>query len=497
MEQYVGKNIIRPDGYDKATGRAKYAADYKKDDMLYAVVVHSKKAHAKILNIDITKAKKEAYVFTALDLANNEIVDIINDRPVFADKVVRFMGEAIAVVAADSLEQANYAASLVEVTYEDLPVYIDPVDALKEGAVPIGGTSNLVGSFENTKGDMEKGFNEADLILEHIYTVPHQEHAYMEPDANFSYMDGDTLIVKTSSQSAFNDQRMISHALGLDLDKVVVESATVGGAFGGKDGHMTQIFGALVTYKTKRPTKIVFSRQESMAYTFKRHSAKIHLKVGFKKDGKITAFDGNTIIDTGAYIGYGFTVLGLLSEHLAGPYDIPNVHVNSKLVYTNTTVSSAFRGFGAPQGSFATESIINEAASILGIDAIKIRLINALETGKVGSIGQTITASCGLKDALLMLESSPLWKEKENKQDGIGYGVACGYLSCGFGKGIPDKAQVKLQKNNDIFELYIGFTEIGQGATTSMQSIAAEALNVDVSKIKMIQSNTKTTFDCG
>ncbi len=495
MKEFVGADSIRADGYDKVCGKALYAADYSADGMLYAVVVHSKKAHAKIVSIDTSAVSDDAYVFTHKDLKENVIPDIINDRPLLACDKVRFMGEAVAVVAADTKEKALEEAEKVSVIYEELPVYISPFDAMEEGAEPIQPNGNVAGTFENKKGNIEKGFAESDFVIEHTYYVPHQEHAYMEPDAGFSYYNGNELIVISSSQSAFNDKAIITKTLGLDPDKVRVISATVGGAFGGKDGHMTQAFGALVTVKTGKPTKIVFDRQESIAYTYKRHSAVIKVKAGFSSAGKLIAFDADTVIDTGAYTGYGYTVLGLLSEHIAGPYSIENVHIRSSLVYTNTTTSSAFRGFGAPQAAFAAESLISEAADRLGIDQLEIRKLNALRTGDIGAVGQKITASCGLREALEIVEKSDLWQNRTN-EEGIGYGIAAGHLSCGFGKGITDMANVKLKKNGDIYEVYIGFTEIGQGGIGSLSAIAADALGVDISKVKMIQSDTKLTADC-
>lgn len=493
--KYVGENTVRVDGFDKVTGRAKYVDDYSADGMLYAVVVRSTIAHAKILSVDTTQLSKDAFVFTAKDLKNNVIVDIINDRPVFADEKVRFYGEAICVVASTTLNKAKEESKKIKIEYEPLPVYLDAEEAIKEGATVINGESNLISTFNGGRGNVDDGFKKADLIIEHTFTTPNQEHAYMEPDANFSYYDGEMLTVISSSQNVFADKNMIVHALGIDENKVKVTSATVGGAFGGKDGHMSQIFGTLVTYKTGKPCKIVFDRQESIAYTFKRHSAKMHVKIGFKNDGKIVSFEANNIVDTGAYIGYGFSVQGLLSEHIPGPYNIENVKVSTILAYTNKTPSSAFRGFGAPQANFATESILDEAAVKLNIDPVDLRLKNALKQGDIGPFNQKIDHTCGLIEALTIFKNSDFWKNKE-VGDGIGYGVSAGHLSCGFGKGVPDKAEVLIKELDGGFEVYLGFTEIGQGAVQSLRQITANALDVDIEKIKMIMGDTEKTYNC-
>jgi len=498
-KRLVGQNTVRPDGWDKISGRAKYAADYAMDGMLHVVMVRSEKAHAEILSIDDTEARREALVFTAADLAENIIDDIISDQPVFADKKVRFLGEPIAAVAAPTREQAKRAAALVRVTYRELPVYTEARAAIAEGTVSIHEGGNRIGAFDHTKGDPDAGFASAELVLEHTYTAQRQEHGYLEPDAGFSYMDGDTLVMISSSQNVFHDRRMAVRALGIPTERVRVISATVGGAFGGKDGHMTQLFGALVTLKTGKPAKIVFDRQESIAYTYKRHSTEMKVKIGFLADGTITAFASDVLIDTGAYIGYGFSVLGLLSEHIPGPYRINNIRLHSELCYTNKSPASAFRGFGAPQANFATESLISEAAVKLGLDPVAIRKKNALRTGDIGSLGQVIGSSCGLTEALEKLENSELWQRRKTETDpNVGYGLAAGHLSCGFGKAVPDSAEVTLRKAEDgSYELAVGFTELGQGGIGSLTAIAADALGVDAVKVRLIMGDTACTCDCG
>ena len=501
MEQrYIGTNIIRADGPDKVGGRAKYAADYSMEGMLYVAVARARIAHGRILSIDTSEAEKLARVFTASDLADNVIVDIINDQPVLAAEKVRYMGEPIAVTAAPTAEAARKAAELVRAEYEVLEANLDAEAALLPEAAPVHEGGNLVSTFENTKGDPESVFPACDLVLERTFSTPYQEHAYMEPDAGFSYYDSDGILtVISSSQNVFHDKRMIVNALGLDSDRVRVKSATVGGAFGGKDGHMTQIFGALVTVKTGLPAKIVFSRRESISYTYKRHSAKMRVRIGFDRGGRILAFDADTVLDTGAYIGYGLSVLGLLSEHISGPYRIDHIHVRSRLVYTNKTPASAFRGFGGPQANFATESLISEAAVLLGVDPLEIRRINALKMGDIGSMGQPIDHVCGLKEALDLLEQTPLWQERTADHDpSVGYGIAAGHLSCGFGKGIPDNAEIELLRDESgTYVFRLGLTDIGQGSTGSLSAIAADALEVDLSMVRLEMGDTATTFDCG
>ena len=303
----------------------------------------------------------------------------------------------------------------------------------------------------------------------------------------------------TSTQNVFHDHRMICRALGLTSDQVRVKAATVGGGFGGKDGNTAQIFAAAVAWLTKRPAKLVFDRRESLETSYKRHGVRMHVKMGFSRDGRILAFDGTGDLDTGAYAGLGPAVLGLFTEHFAGPYDIPNVHIKSRLWYTNKPAAHAMRGFGAPQGAFATETLISRAAGKLGLDPIEIRLKNALETGKYGALGQKMEHCVDFKGALELIRASDLWKSREaNRDPYVGYGIAGGHLSCGLGKNIPDTASVVVEETKPgYYRIRVGFVDIGQGSRTALKAMAADALETDLDHIEMIMSDTAETLDCG
>ena len=292
---------------------------------------------------------------------------------------------------------------------------------------------------------------------------------------------------------------MICRALGLSDDQVRVRAATVGGGFGGKDGHTNQIFSALVAWKTKRPARCVFDRTESLTASFKRHGADVYVKIGAMKDGTLVAFDGKGYLDTGAYAGLGTAVLGLFSEHLAGPYVIPNVRIESYLVYTNKMPAHAMRGFGAPQGAFATETLLNRIAEKIGMDPIDLRLKNALEEGSIGALGQKMAHCVDFKGALRLVKNSPLWKEREQNTDPyIGYGIAGGHLSCGLGKNIPDNAKVEIiDKGSGVYDIHVGFVDIGQGSATALQALAADALETSFDHVHMIMADTDQSFDCG
>jgi len=499
MRQYVGEKRGRLEGLDKATGRAQYAGDYHMENMLELALVRSAISHGSIRSIDVSALPEDVMVFTGNDCAENIVADIFCDTPVFAHDRIRYLGEPIAVIAADTREKAKEAAKLVKVEYDLLPIIRNTEDAKDPTMPALHGQSNLLADFFNEKGDVEKAFAESYLILEDDFQTPAQDHGYMEPDACFTYVEDNRLMAYTSSQNVFADRVMICRALGLAPEQVRVRAAFVGGAFGGKDGHTAQIYPCLVSWLTKRPARIVFDREEVLACTYKRHAIKTHVKMGFSKEGKILAFDGSAVLDTGAYAGYGASVHGLFTEHFPGPYNIPNVRLRTETYYTNKPTAHAMRGFGAPQGAFATESIISRAIAKLGLDPIQMRMDNALEQGSVGALGQPMDHCVGLKDALKLVRESALWKERETNTDPyVGYGVAGGFLSCGLGQKIPDSAKVSVQEREDGgFDIGIGLVDIGQGSGTALAAMAADLLETDIENIHITMADTDKTEDCG
>ena len=499
MRQYVGEKRGRLEGMDKATGRALYAGDYRMENMLELALVRSEISHGSVHTLDVSALPEDVLVFTGKDFAENVVADIFCDTPVLAYDRIRFRGEPIAIIAADTREKAKEAAKLVKVEYECLPIVRNTEDA-KDPAMPaLHGDSNLMADFFHEKGDVEKAFEESYLIVEDDFETPAQDHGYMEPDACFAYVEDDRLMVYTASQNVFADRLMICRALGLAPEQVRVRAAFVGGGFGGKDGHTCQIYPSLVSWLTKRPAKVVFDREEVLACTYKRHGIKTHVKMGFSKEGKILAFDGSAVLDTGAYAGYGASVHGLFTEHFPGPYEIPNVRLKTETYYTNKPIAHAMRGFGAPQGAFATESIISRAVAQLGLDPIGMRLDNALVQGSVGALGQPMDHCVGLREALKLVQESDLWKERESNTDPyVGYGVAGGFLSCGLGQKIPDNAKVSVREREDGgFDIGCGLVDIGQGSTTALAAMAADLLETDIENIHMIMADTDKTEDCG
>ena len=499
-EHYVGLGLGRSEGMDKASGRAMYAGDYREEGMLELALVRSPVSHGILEELDFSALPKDVLVFTAKDLAVNVVEDVIEDQPVLADRHVRFKGEPVAIVAAATRERAREAAALAKVVCRPLTVVRDVADAADPKFPSLHEKGNLLVDFENEKGSVEQGFADSALILEQDFETPVQDHGYMEPEACFARIDGEgRLLAYTSTQNVFHDHRMICRALGLAPDQVRVKAATVGGGFGGKDGNTAQIFAAAVAWLTKRPAKLVCDRRESLETSYNRHGVRMHVKMGVSRDGRILACDGTGDLDSGADAGLGPAVLGLCTEHFAGPYDISNVHIKSRLWYTNKPAAHAMRGFGAPQGAFATETLISRAAGKLGLDPIEIRLKNALETGKYGALGQKMEHCVDFKGALELIRASDLWKSREaNRDPYVGYGIAGGHLSCGLGKNIPDTASVVVEETKPgYYRIRVGFVDIGQGSSTALKAMAADALETDLDHIEMIMSDTAETLDCG
>lgn len=502
MLDVVGTSLPRIDGVAKVTGQVRYPSDYSFPNMLYLRLVRATEPHANIQTLDtsLCQGVDGVYCFTADDVPENSFGSILKDQPVFAKDKIRYYGEPLALIAADTPEKARHYAQLIKVSYEPLPIILDPVEALSENSPALHEGGNLLLHIPFAKGRPEQALGESFLVLEDMFQVPVVDHLYLEREAGVSFLDDNgvlNLIVGT--QNPFYDREEISRCLGIPLEKIRVQSSTIGGGFGGKDGNTVQLYLALVTQKTGRPSKLVFTREESLGTSYKRHAAKIQVKVGFAQSGRITAYQGIIHYDTGAYAALGPAVLGLGIEHATGPYVIDNVSLEGYLCYTNKPPASAMRGFGAPQTAFAMETLLNRAAKILKIDPVQLRYQNALYKGAEGSLGHTMEHTVGLKEALKLLEKSSLWQEREyNTDSAIGYGMAAGYLSCGMGKGIPDQAKVEIQSiAGGTYELKIGTVEIGQGSNTLFVQLAAEALQVTPDRIKIIMGDTALTYESG
>ena len=396
-EAYIGSNVRRLDAPSKVSGSLRYAGDMTMPGMLHMQVKRSPHAHARIVSIDTSAAEAlegVECVVTHKDVPGEDGFGVfVHDQPIMARDKVRYVGEAIAAVAAEDLATARRALDLIRIEYEELPAVFDPFEAMKAGAPKIHdyAEGNLTKHIPVRKGDVEAGFAEADLVLEETYSTQAVEHAYLEPEAGLAYVDHDGVVTVVSpSQNITHHRHMLSKIIAKPINKVRFIMSAVGGGFGGKEDMIYQGMLALAAMKTMRPVRLVFTREESIATTAKRHPFTTRLKVGFKRDGRITAVEMDAVADGGAY---GLSTEGVMRKAAilsCGPYDIANVKVDTRGIYTNNTPSGAFRTFGAMQVQFAMESHMDLAAERLGLDPFEIRYLNAMQDGAVTHTQQTL-----------------------------------------------------------------------------------------------------------
>ncbi|MFN3491372.1 MAG: xanthine dehydrogenase family protein molybdopterin-binding subunit, partial [Anaerolineales bacterium] len=357
----IGKSHPRVDARGKVTGETLYSGDVHRAKMLHMKILFAERPHAKVKNINLTKALASpgvAAIFTAKDVPNNEYGLQIPDQPVFCGPgsskpytdIVRFVGDQIAAVVASTEHQAHEAMKLIEVDYEDLPPLLDPITAMRADALvlhPDRGDTNVCVHYKIRKGDVDEAFKQADVIVEAEYRTPVQEHAYLQPEAGLAYIDENGLItVESAGQWTHADRKSIAHALDLPEESVRVIYPAIGGAFGGREDLSVQIPLALAAWKLQRPVKIVWSRRESIIGHGKRHEVFFRAKWGATKDGKVIAVENEIIGDGGAYMYTTNKILGNSTITSTGPYFIPNVKTDVYGVYTNTLPGAAFRGFG-------------------------------------------------------------------------------------------------------------------------------------------------------
>ncbi len=503
-QRAVGAPVARKDALEKATGAAKYASDLFPDDFLWVAVLRSEYPHARILRIDASKALSHpnvVAVFTHKDVPVNRYGVFKKDRPVLCDDRVRYIGDPVALVAAETREDALEALKLIEVDYEPLPPVTDPLEALKPDAPRVHDDGNVCREVHLRFGDVEGAFARADVVVENTYRTGVQIHAYLETEAGISYLEEGKVVVVAGGQSPYRDRAEIAHALNLPLEKVRVVTPYVGGAFGGKDDITVQIHLALVTWKTGRAARLVWTREESMIAGTKRHPAVIRVKTAATRDGRILANKFEIVYDKGAYTALGPAVLDVAVENCNGPYKVEATQIDAYLVYTNNMVASAFRGFGAPQVIFAVERQMDLVAKRLGMDPVELRLRNALRRGDRYVFGNVMEGSVGIAQCLEVANSHQLWRNRDSKVVGEwpwlrrGVGVAAAMKGYTIG-ALPDKGVIALELLRDGRVLVKGsFTEIGQGVVQAVAQMAADLLGISIDDVEVVFADTEVTPD--
>lgn len=511
----VNKPVKRVDAFEKVTGKAKFGADYEFPGMLYGKVLRTRYPHAGIVSINVDKAVTYPGVETVLtadDIPNNEFGVIIENQRVLARDKAKYIGDGIAMVAARTKKAAAEAAKLIEVEYEELSGIFDPEEARRPEADSVHQEldNNQVVHHPLRKGDIEKGFAEADLILEREYSTQFVEHAYIEPEAVVAVPhDRNSLVtIYGSVQNPYATRDAVATVLQTDLSRIRVIQDNMGGSFGGKDEVISSMAAraAVLALKTGKPVKMVNTRDESIIESYKRHPYKMKYKVGVTEEGKLTAMEIEVVADSGAYACQTPFVTWRSVVQATGPYEVPHVRTDTYGYYTNNVYTGAMRGYGAPQVIFAQESLMDELASELGMTPLEFRQKNIYRNNSVTASGQKLDDHVvSLEEVIEKAVKASDYREKYEKysqpQSGDkkrGIGLAVSFRGCSLGAEGVDAAGaiISIQKDGSIF-IYSGLAENGQGLKTVFSQIAAEELGVEMDKINYMEVDTSVAPESG
>lgn len=528
IQNPVGKSVPKQDGPAIVKGTADYTSDWSPPGLLHIKAVRSPHPHARIRKINTEKAKALLgvhAVFTHEDVPRKPYTTAGHADPVpdpldhyLLDNKVRFVGDRVAVVVAESVAIATQACQLIEVDYEILPHVIDPVKAMNCGIVihdepessQIYDTQrNIAAKVTLGTDDIEQGFAQADLIVENTYYLPAVQHVHLEPHISTSWLEADgSLVVRSSTQVPFHTQRVLAQLFDLPKDKVRVFKTQIGGGFGNKQEILTEDLCALATLYTGKPVQWEFTREEEFTATNSRHAMQVKVRTGVKTDGTLVAQDMEAIANTGAYGNHAPTVVFLTGCYPLGLYRCPHQRFLGLSVYTNTMPAGAFRGYGATQGTFAVESQMDEIAEKLGIDPIELRQKNIIQPHDIIRLGREeahdhfhLIGSYGVPECFNKVTQAlnyvPGMQPSVNGhlQRGVGFAVSMQ----GSGLAKIHSAGVKLSlKNDGKYELRTGAVDVGTGADTALRQIAAQVLGVTVADIELIAGDTHNTpFDAG
>jgi len=518
--QAVGAPLRRVDAIDKSTGRAVYL-----DDMAVPGVLRGVDGSTAL------EMRGVRAIVTAGDVpGENQVGCVTPDQPLLPSDRIRYEGDAVAIVVAESQAAAREAADAVRVDAVELPGVFDALEAMEPGAPEVHPerdgvvedlSRNVFLHDRVRKGDVEAGFEEADIIVDRTFRTHHQEHCYLEPLAALAVPeDNGTMTVYGTMQCPFYVQKAVAGVLGLPLAAVRVVQTVTGGGFGGKEDVPSEICAcaALAAWKVRRPVKLVYSREEDFLRSSKRHPMVVEFKLGARRDGTFTAARVRAVADAGAYTTLTPVVVFRATAHATGPYEIPNVSTDVYGVYTNRQTTGAFRGFGQPQTIFANESLIDEIADALGMDPIDVRLANCLDVGKRTATDQLLTESVGLRETLERARELSEWDEKRGAGTGYGEGAATGddaggvervargigvgsiYYGVSLGaKGLAldgSGAHLNVYRDGSV-RIGVGGTEMGQGLLTVLTQIASDSLGVPVESVHVDRADTSVVPDSG
>lgn len=513
--EIIGTLQPRPDSIAKVNGTAKFSDDLKFEGMLQACVKRAGVPHAILTGIDVNEARRlpgVLAVLTAEDIPGEHNHGVVfRDWPslIGVGERVRYVGDAVAILAAETRDIATQALDLIQVEFEPQETISDPVRAHQPDAPALHENGNLLEHIKVRKGDMSAGFEAADVILEHTFHTATTDHAFLEPECSIArpLPDG-RMEIYVGSQIPYEDREQIAHVLGWPDERVRVIGQLMGGGFGGKEDIAGQIHAALLANATGRPVKLLYDRHESLIAHPKRHATQIRIKMGAQLDGCLTAVETELYGDTGAYASLGDKVMTRATTHSSGPFEVPNVRADCYAMYTNNPPAGAFRGFGVTQSAFAVESMMDMLADRLGIDPVELRRRNALRVGSVTNTGQLLTESVGLVECIDRVEAE---MRRVAGQDPFrpkpvagaphllrSWGFAVAYKNTGLGGGAPDKAGAEVELYPDgMLEVRTSSAELGQGLVTVLQLIVAQEFKQPPSRVRVLVMDTDLTPDGG
>lgn len=507
---HIGKREKRTDAYGKVTGRTKFVTDIPVHEMVYAIPVITSIPFGEILSVNLTDAESDpdflGFIKAEDVPGENQVGVILADQPLFAEGIVRYAGETIGLLIAGTREKAEALSRKVQVEYRKF----EPILTIEDNKNRFDSrfhATNTACEHHVSKGDIHKGFDDSDHVLEAAFSTPAQEHYYLEPQGCIVTPLSDGRIkVLGSLQCPFYIQKAIARILNLSYSQVLVEQAPTGGAFGGKEDVPSEVAAraAVAAYILKRPVNLIYPRSIDIQSTSKRHPFEMHYKVGFSKDGKILAAQVYLEEISGAYATLSSVVSYRAAVQALGPYVIPNVEVVSKSYYTNLPPNGAFRGFGSPQVAFGHERLMDMIAEQLEMDPLELRLRNVIRKGDQTITGHLLSHSTGVEETLLKARESSRWKAAGNRKTngrylyGLGAAVTH-YGNCLGAAGWPlDGSGVKISLHRDgSVTVAFGLVEMGQGALTAVSQMTADALGIHLDRITVLPTCTDFVPDSG
>jgi len=527
----IGKKTVRVDGKSLVKGKPVFADDMKLDNLLHVKILHSTVPHAKIKSIDISNAEKlpgVAAIYTHKDFKKHYYTTAGQGYPEpgpwdyrILDETVRYVGDRVAIVAAESVEIAEQALELIKVDYTELPANFDAEKAMNfpplHNSKEVKGLvhdidRNIAAHIEANIGNTDSAIKDCEHVFEGEYYTPFVQQAHIEPHITLTWFDAnERLVIRTATQVPFHVRRIVADVLDFPIKNIRVIKPRIGGGFGGKQEILNEEVCAAVTLRTGRPARIEYTREEEFYAARARHPQRVKLKIGLDADKKIQVIDMDILENSGAYGAHALTVMSVTAQKTLSLYRCPNIKLEGNAVYTNLPIAGAYRGYGSPQGFWALESMMDEIAAELDIDPIELRMINHVQVGDDIPIAKILgegreghameVKTMGLDECLEEGKKLIEWdKIRSMKQDGhIRRGV--GLATVGQGSGIPgiDMGSAFIKMNEDAsFNLLVGATDLGTGSDTMLAQIAAETLEVTVEQIIVYSSDTDhTPFDTG